>query len=382
MIKTHTEEGKQLSALLNAAVDAIIIIDHRGLIEEFNAAAESMFGYHASEVIGENVSILMPEPYQGEHDKYIADYNKSRTAKIIGIGREVAACKKSGEVFPIYLSVGEVKESQKPQFVGIIRDISEQVKAQQDVKESRDRLTHVSRLSSMGELAAGIAHEINQPLTAVSTYAHACKLLLQKKGQSASLETEEKILDTLEKIRAQSQRASDVIQRLREFVKKRVAQRENIELNKLIEDTVNMAKVDTRLLDHGIELALENSPEPVLSVDPVQLQQVLLNLIRNAIDAMEEQIGAPVIITSNWVDEETIQISVIDCGHGITEEASKGLFDPFFTTKTTGMGMGLPISQSIIHAHGGQLYYEPAEPTGSIFSFKLPASLPEQDLQE
>ena len=381
MIKTTSEEGKQLSALLNAAVDAIIIIDNRGLIEEFNLAAENMFGYQAAEVIGKNVSMLMPQPYRNEHDSYISSYHQSKTAKIIGIGREVEACNKNGEVFPIYLSVGEVKESEKPQFVGIIRDISEQVKALEDVKETRDRLTHISRLSSMGELAAGIAHEINQPLTAVSTYAHACKLLIERQTHKDSNGANEKILETLEKIRTQSQRASDVIQRLREFVKKRVAQRERVSLNKVIQETVNMAKVDTRLLDHGIELQL-HAPSPLLNVDPVQLQQVLLNLIRNAIDAMEDQLGAPVVINSGWVDEQNVKVSIIDCGHGISDEDAKVLFDPFFTTKTTGMGMGLPISQGIIHAHGGQLYFEPASPTGSIFNIVLPANQPDLDSQE
>lgn len=374
MKETITDASKQLTALLNAAVDTIIIIDSKGIIEQFNHAAENMFGYMSAEVIGMNVSILMPDPFRSSHDEYIDKYNNSREAKIIGIGREVKACRKNGEVFPIYLSVGEVKGASHGQFVGIIRDISEEVKAQQDVKESRDRLTHVSRLSSMGELAAGIAHEINQPLTAVSTYAHACKLLIEHNSDTDLKNVEDKLLQTLEKIRTQSQRASDVIQRLREFVKKRVAQREPIELNKLVNETVAMAKVDTRLLDHGIELNLAVSPTPIVSVDPVQLQQVLLNLIRNAIDAMEEQVGAPVTITSHWVDSETVQVSVIDCGYGISEEQSKELFDPFFTTKTTGMGMGLPISQSIIHAHGGQLIYEPGETSGSIFSFKLPAN--------
>ena len=363
----------KLNALLNAAVDAMIIIDHTGTIELFNAAAQRMFGYSVQEVIGKNIKMLMPEPYRKEHDQYLDNYMKTNKARIIGIGREVKACKKDGEIFPIELSVGEVKESSHKQFVGIIRDISDQVQARSDAIVNRERLAHVTRLSTMGEMAAGIAHEINQPLSAVSSYAQACKNLLQRENSLANASQKQKLTDTLEKISNQALRAGEVIRRLREFVKKRNTEREYINFNDLIQDTIDLAKVDTRLLDHGIKLTLCSAPAPCLLIDQVQLQQVLFNLIRNAIDAMEDQPSAPVMIQTKWINEQYLEVSICDTGYGITEENRARLFHPFFTTKTSGMGMGLPICQSIIQSHGGELKHSPGSPQGSVFSFTLPA---------
>ena len=363
----------KLNAILNATVDAMIIIDHTGTIELFNAAAQRMFGYSVQEVIGKNIKMLMPEPYRKEHDQYLDNYMKTNQARIIGIGREVKACKKDGEIFPIELSVGEVKESSHKQFVGIIRDISDQVQARSDAIANRERLAHVTRLSTMGEMAAGIAHEINQPLSAVSSYAQACKNLLQRENSLADAFQKQKLTDTLEKISNQALRAGEVIRRLREFVKKRNTEREYINFNDLIQDTIDLAKVDTRLLDHGIQLDLCSAPTPCLLIDQVQLQQVLFNLIRNAIDAMEDQPSAPVVIQSKWINEQYLEVSICDIGYGITEENRARLFHPFFTTKTSGMGMGLPICQSIIQSHGGELKHSPGSPQGSIFSFTLPA---------
>ncbi|MBL4632060.1 MAG: PAS domain-containing sensor histidine kinase, partial [Paraglaciecola sp.] len=205
--------------------------------------------------------------------------------------------------------------------------------------------------------------------------AQASKRLLQ----STTQDNKEKVVAALDKICAQAIRASDVIDRLRTFVKKRVAQREPVDLNGLILETVNLAKVDTRILDHQVILELSQLKRPRLSADPVQIQQVLLNLIRNGIDAMEHSKGAPLRIRSQWLSDELIEVSVIDCGLPMDEETKNGIFNPFFTTKESGMGMGLPVSQTIIHAHGGSIYFGPSEPTGCIFSFSLPATVFNQE---
>lgn len=374
----HTQKvvdaNAQLKALLNAAVDAIIIIDHLGSIELFNAAAQKMFGYQSSEVVGNNIRMLMPEPYRKEHDQYLRNYMETNKAKIIGIGREVKACKKNGEIFPIELSVGEVIESSHKQFVGIIRDISEQVKARSDAIANRERLAHVTRLSTMGEMAAGIAHEINQPLSAISSYAQACKNMLDRSANIPNTSAQQqKLSETLEKISSQARRAGEVIRRLRGFVKKRNAQREYIDFNVLVKDTIELAKVDTRLLDHGVSLSLTTSPSPLLLIDEIQIQQVLFNLIRNAIDAMEDQPTDQVNIHSKWIDAQYIEVSITDTGYGISTENLERLFHPFFTTKEAGMGMGLPICQSIIQSHGGELKHRAGTVKGSVFSFTLPA---------
>ncbi len=365
------DANAKLNALLDAAVDALIVINGKGNIELFNSAAQKMFLYTTQEVLGKNIKMLMPAPYREEHDGYLSSYLATGETKIIGKGRNVKGKKSNGEEFPIFLSVGEVKESSHKQFVGIIRDISEQEKNRIEAQQSRERLTHVSRLSSMGELAAGIAHEMNQPLSAISSYAQASKRLLQSTTQDNTL----KVVTALDKICDQAIRASDVIDRLRTFVKKRVAQRESVDLNSLILETVNLAKVDTRILDHEVILELSLDKKPNLSADPVQIQQVLLNMIRNGIDAMEHLKGAPLRIYSQWLSDDIIEVSVIDSGHGLDEESSNNIFNPFFTTKESGMGMGLPVSQTIIHAHGGRIYFAPSQPSGCVFSFSLPANI-------
>jgi two-component system sensor kinase FixL len=373
------DANERLIALLDATVDALVIIDHKGNIELFNSAAQKLFGYTQHDVLGKKVKMLMPTPFSVEHDKYLSSYMDSGEAKIIGKGRKVRGKKSNGEEFPIFLSVGEVKYSSHIQFVGIIRDISEQERDRIEAQKSRDRLSHASRLSAMGELAAGIAHEMNQPLAAISSYAQASKRLMQ----SATAENEIKVNAALDKICDQAIRAGEIINRLRTFVKKRVAQRESVDLNALILETVNLAKVDTRILDHEVILQLCLSKPPKLLADPVQIQQVLLNIIRNGIDAMEHLKGAPLRIHSQWLSDEMIEVSVIDCGLGIDEETSSGIFNPFFTTKETGMGMGLAVSQTIIHAHGGRIYFGSGQPSGIIFSFSLPANfICQQDIEK
>lgn len=370
----------KLNALLNAAVDAVIIIDHQGTIELFSSAAERIFEYKSAEVVGHNVKMLMPEPYQSEHDQYLHNYKHSGEARIIGRGREVQGRKQCGKIFPIELSVGEVKDSSHKQFIGIIRDISKQVQARTEAMENRERLAHITRLNTMGEMAAGIAHEINQPLTAVASYAHASRHLLENCNDlnAENAVRKQKILKALQKISEQAIRAGEVISRLRSFVKKRKAQREVVDLNVLIEETVSLAKVDTRLLEHGIQLQLSTQPTPLLRVDPIQVQQVLFNLIRNAIDAMEDKPDEPVRIYTRWIEQNLIEVAVVDAGHGVSKDNESTLFTPFFSTKKDGMGMGLTISESIIQAHGGELKYRRGISKGSAFAFTLGATAKEE----
>lgn len=369
------DANARLIALLDAAVDALIIIDGKGNVELFNTAAQNMFLYTSQEVLGKNIKMLMPTPFREEHDKYLSSYLSSGESKIIGKGRKVKGKKSNGDEFPIFLSVGEVKESSHTQFVGIIRDISEQENDRIEARESRERLSHASRLSSMGELAAGIAHEMNQPLSAITSYAQASKRLLQSNTE----DNKEKVVAALDKICDQAIRASDVIARLRTFVKKRVAQRQSVDLNRLILETVNLAKVDTRILDHEVILELDHQNKPLLSADPVQVQQVLLNLIRNGIDAMEHLKGAPLHINCQWLSDGLIEVSVIDSGVGMDQQTISSIFNPFFTTKESGMGMGLSVSQTIIHAHGGRINFDSSQPSGCIFSFNLPATVISQE---
>lgn len=361
----------RFDALLNAAVDAIVIIEGDGMIESINPAAERMFGFKPGEMIGKNVSALMPEPYSSEHDQYLQNYHHTGKAKIIGIGREAKARRANGQTFPIELSVGEIIEGDERRYIGIIRDITMRKEAQAEARETRERLAHVTRLSTMGEMAAGIAHEINQPLAAISAYAQACRHLIN--AENVDLET---ISPVLEKISTQALRAGEVIRRLRTFFKKRKSEHVRSDLNELIRDSVDLNHADTRTLNHPAILELADDL-PAVSVDPVQIQQVVLNLLRNAIDAMEHKPGNPVTITTRQHDDDFLEIVVKDHGDGIDEETALNLFNPFFSTKKSGMGMGLPISESIVNSHGGQLWYQPNDP-GSAFHFVLPVAAPQR----
>ncbi len=375
-------ENATLYALLDAAIDGMVTIDNKGVITGFNPAAEKMFAYAKVEVIGQNVSCLMSELYADHHDQYIQNYYQTGVKKIIGIGRQVTGKRKDGQLFPVELSVGEIfSQGESVGFVGIIRDVTDKVRADQESKSNREQLAHVTRLNTMGAMAAGIAHEVNQPLTAVASYAQACKRLLGDTfhRDETSEKNLVKVLEILEKIDQQARRASEVMQRLRNFVKRKNGQMSVVSIKAIIYDTLALAKTDTRLLDHPVDLELESDLPSVLA-DPIQIQQVLLNLIRNGIDAIEAE---PMQEASRHrpenlklivrrFDDTCIEVVVIDYGIGLTDEGKIKLFHPFVTTKDHGMGIGLCVSRGIVQAHGGRLWHQDLQGrSGSAFHFTL-----------
>jgi len=356
---------------MSAAVDAIIVIDQHGRIEIFNNAAEEIFGYVASEILGENVSRLMPEPDRSAHDQYLNNFHTSKIPRIIGIGREVTGLHRNGKKFPVHLSVGEVADPDTSRFIGIIRDMSENHRLEREVREMQSELAHATRLSELGEMAAGIAHEINQPLTAISTYANACHRMLANEQSDAA-----ELLNTLHLITDQAQRAGEVVRRLRAFTKKRLGQRQLLEINAIVDSTVRLVESDIRA--RNFQLCKRLAPTlPRVFADNVQIQQVILNLIRNAMDAMESAPSGKNIVTIETmpVDDNYVRVSISDQGIGLTEEIADKIFDSFFTTRNTGTGLGLSISRSIITAHGGVIDYSPNREGGVTFYFTLPAAI-------
>lgn len=368
-VHKRSDASSEWKALLDAAVDAIIVIDHRGNIKTFNAAAEVIFGFTAQEVTGKNISHLMPEPYQREHDGYIENYLRTGDATIIGIGREAQAKRKDGSVFPIDLSVGEIPTDDQPKFVGIVRDLTERKQSEEEVYQTREKLAQFGRLSTLGEMAASLAHELNQPLTAIATYTQACQRLIES-GKSDNAE----ILAVLKKCNAQAQRAGEVIRRLRQFVRKREFGRQEVSCGEIIHDIAALAEVDAR--NSSIPLTIDVAEGlPKISVDAVQIQQVILNLIRNGIDAMMnmDQYGKGISVAVSKFEDNQVRIEVTDHGSGITKEAEEHIFQPFFTTKSSGMGLGLAICRSIIESHGGVLGFRRNPSGGTTFYFTLPA---------
>lgn len=481
--------------LIRAAVDGVILIDQRGLIEVFNPAAERIFGYAAADVRGRNITMLMPQSDASRHDRYLDHYHATGVRQIIGIGRELLGRRRNGEIFPMDLSVGEVANSEGRKYVGFVRDLTqrkrmediiraredelrevvdnvpigiftaeipgiiqagnpalrrllkyeaselagmsfihllsgddyrqltamvtdlthgagservaelrmrrrddvvldvslhiglvaradnaplivgividrtEKVRSEEVARQAREHLAHVGRLTTLGEMASAIAHEINQPLTAIANHAQAARRLLSM--PDVDVET---VKEACTQIAEQALRAGQVVRRIRAFVTKRESNKELADFNEIVRSVLDLAAGDAREAGVRVELRLV-TPCPTVLVDSVQLQQVCLNLIRNAIDAMRETPReARLIEIESRVQDGQYLASFDDRGPGITELARDRLFHPFFTTKPDGMGMGLSISQSIVAAHGGTLKYETNRHGGARFVIALPVA--------
>lgn len=363
----------ELQALLDACIDAVVIIDHRGRITTFNRTACRMFGYAAEEAVGQNVSMLMPSPDREQHDQYMARYLQGGTARVIGIGREVTGRRRDGSEFPASLAIGEIEGSTPPRFVGFLHDLSsrraqeaQRQAAEEAVRESRERLTHVARLSTLGEMTTGLAHEVNQPLTAITVYAQAAERI----ASQAEPDLEE-VVGALRQISAQALRAGEIIKRLRDLVRNRQTHEELLDLNAVVRELAVLAESDARSNNVRMVMDLASSVPPVLG-DAIQLQQVMLNLVRNAIEAVLTP-GFERLVTLRTAHlGNGVEMSVSDLGPGLDAAIRDRLFEAFATTKPAGTGLGLAISRSIVEAHGGQLDWRANEPRGSCFHFSLP----------
>jgi two-component system sensor kinase FixL len=357
-----------LDAVLDAAVDAIIIIDEGGVIQRFNRAASAMFGYTEDELLGDNVNRLMPEPHRSQHHNYLARYHETGIAAVIGKGREEMGQRSDGTVFPMHLSVGEIRHGGRHGYVGFIRDLSEVRESEEQLRQLEEQLLHADRLVILGELTAGIAHEINQPLTAIAAYADAgCKLIEQLDEAEAS-----NLRSVCERIGGQARRAGEVVQRLRGLVRTGKVSKARHDLNQIIEHILllfefELKRSGTELIFHSAE-ALDP-----MYVDEIQIQQILVNLVKNGLDAITEagRVDGRVEIHVEQQGLE-VKIAVEDNGPGVPEALRPKLFESFFTTKPKGVGLGLSICRNIAAAHGGTLHYEQPAGGGSRFVLTLP----------
>jgi len=357
-----------LQSILDTVPDAMIVIDERGFMQSFSAAAARLFGYTAGEAIGKNVKILMPNPYRENHDGYLARYMRTGERRIIGIGRVVVAERKDGSTFPIELAVGEMRSGNQRFFTGFIRDLSERQQTEARLQELQSELVHISRLTALGEMASTLAHELNQPLSAIANYLKGSKRLLEANTDERSA----MLRDAMGRAGDQALRAGDIIRRLREFVARGESERRVESLSKLTEEASALALVGAKELGVRVRFQLDPAADLVLA-DRVQVQQVLLNLIRNAIEAMEGSKQRELYVQSAPFADGMVVIDVADTGPGVSEEIAAQLFQPFVTTKQHGMGVGLSISRTIVEAHGGLIWVEPNPGGGTIFRLTLPA---------
>ncbi|MFW2371510.1 MAG: PAS domain-containing sensor histidine kinase [Gammaproteobacteria bacterium] len=369
--RKQTEDDLQqqralLEAIFNDIPDALMVADLERKIFMSNPSTSRIFGYDENEIIGKNAEILYENKDEFEHQ---GELRFNRKANVMLTPYLVNYRRKNGEVFPGE-SIGAIikdLDGQAIGFLAVIRDISDRIAMAQETRDLRESLAHVSRLSTMSEMTAGIAHEINQPLTAIANYALACRRLFDTDPTSP------KLADALVKISDQALRAGDIIRKLRDFIKQRESRHERVNCNEMIRKVVQLAELDTAM--NGISVLLKLSENlPAVSIDSVQIQQVILNLIRNGADAIiaARPLQAEICISSCLDTDNKVLISVDDNGAGIAEHIDEKIFDPFVSTKATGMGMGLSISRTIIRSHGGELNYTPRSAGGSVFSFTLP----------
>lgn len=356
----------RFNALIDAAADAILVIDQKAHIKVFNAAAETLFQYRAQEVIGCNIKMLMPEPYRAEHDDYIRRYLKTGEARIIGKGREVQAIKKSGLIFPVELSVGEINPPDGSEFVGIIRDLSEKRAIEDQVLAQREQIAHVARLGTLGEIASGLAHELNQPLSAISIYATACKKLITS-GNIDQMD----VLDVLNDISGNAKRAGDIIHRLRALIGDDTAELRTHSLKSLIEQSEKLAAPTLRA--HNVTLknrVLEDVA--TVFVDDIHIQQVFLNLIKNASEALAASDSTRLITISARLDSDKVYIAVADNGSGVIPGAEEDIFQPFHSSKDDGLGVGLSLCRSLMKINHGKLTAQNNGDGGLTVTMELP----------
>jgi len=370
-LKTLREREAHLQSILDTVPDAMVVIDIHGIIQSFSAAAERLFGWTPAEAVGRNVSMLMPQPYHDAHDGYLARYLATGERRIIGLGRVVVGERRDGSTFPMELAVGEMKSADRRYFTGFVRDLTERQETERRLQDLQSELVHVSRLTAMGEMASALAHELNQPLSAAANYLKGSRRLLESDTPDLP-----RLRDAMEKAADQTLRAGQIIRRLRDFVARGESEPRLENLPKIIEEAGVLALIGAAERGVLVRNRIDSRVDLVLA-DKVQIQQVLVNLMRNAIEAMQVSDRRELTVSAAPARDGMVEVAIGDTGPGISPEIASRLFEPFFTTKAQGMGVGLSISRTIIEAHGGRIWVDSNDKGGATFRFTLRAVRPE-----
>ncbi|RVP14339.1 PAS domain S-box protein [Sinorhizobium meliloti] len=361
-----------LRSILDTVPDATVVSAPDGTIVYFNAAAVRQFGYAEEEVVGQNLRILMPEPYRQEHDGYMQRYMGSGEKRIIGIDRVVSGQRKDGSTFSMKLAVGEMRSGGERFFTGFITDLTEREESAARLEQTQAELARLARLNEMGEMASTLAHELNQPLSAIANYSHGCTRLLRDMDDAVAI----RMREALEEVASLSLRAGRIIEHLREFVTMGETEKAPEDVRELVQEAA-LALFGSR--ERGVRCVFAYMPRAkMVMVDRIQVQQVLMNLMRNAIEAMRLVERPELTIRTMPAGAGEVAFLVEDTGGGIPEEIAGQLFTPFVTTKASGMGIGLSISKRIVEAHGGEMTVSKNAAGGATFRFTLPAYVDER----
>ncbi|ADZ71641.1 two-component system sensor histidine kinase NtrB [Polymorphum gilvum] len=361
-----TVSGARLASVLDTAVDGIVVIDETMHILAYNKACEALFGYSLGEALGQNVSLIMPAHYAVAHDGYVENYLRTGEKRIIGIGREVAARHKDGTEFPVELSVGEAPTPDGRQFIGILRDLRPRKAVEKSLAQAQAQLIHMTRISAIDEMGAAIAHELNQPLTAILLYLQAVARKTRRTG-----EIDDQTHGVIEKAVREAERAGEIIQRMRQFVEKREPDRSETDLPAFARSCVELVELGSAGSGVRFSIALDDTL-PALAIDQVQIRQVLVNLLRNAKEAVADSPVKSVRLTVTRADD-FVEFRISDSGPGVPKEVVPELFRAFSSHKRKGLGLGLAISRTIAQNHGGDLLLKPPlSGEGATFILRLP----------
>lgn len=356
-----------LRSIVDASPVAIVTINEQGLILSFSRMAEETFGYSENEALGKNIHMMMPQMLRAAHDSSLKRFIETGERKVSGGKSAVTGLRRNGDEFPAILHVSEFSDGRRI-FVGFVEDISEIKDAERRLAETKLQLQHAGRVGAMGEMATSIAHELNQPLTAAASLAGAVALTLV--GAECK-ERHQNAIDQLNDAVSEILRASEIIRQMRDFVRKRRSEKSLHDVNKVVEEASAIALIGAE--SSGVNVVTEYGKDVgQANIDRIQIQQVVTNLIRNAIDAMHESSERRLTISTGKIDG-MIEVRVEDTGIGIPESIRKNLFEPFVTTKSEGTGIGLAISKSIIDSHQGEIRVESKNGPGCIFVMRVPA---------
>jgi two-component system, LuxR family, sensor kinase FixL len=351
----------RLAAIVESSDDPIISKDLRGIVTSWNRAAERLFGYRAGEMIGQPITTIFPLDRIDEEATFLSRVARGEQVEHY----ETVRRHKDGHAISVSVTISPIRDTHGS-IIGaskIIHDLTERDARERRIQELQTELAHVQRLTELGQIVSALVHEVNQPLTAIGNYVSACRRLL-------TAEKPEQVQKALQQVARQTDRAFQIVQRIRDFVKKGNGQVRAEALPQAIEEILLLTQASVR--QEGLRVTTELDPAARLAeIDKVRVQQVLFNLMRNSIEAMQGQRKRELSVTTRSADDDMVEISVADIGPGLPNEVREKLFQPFVTTKANGMGVGLSVCHAIVEAHGGRLWVEENPAGGTVFRFTV-----------